>query len=171
MVNVRLPLAVYGKPSASDDAGGYRFLIRHPAFDRPVIDRALRRLIAALEWKPSPHRHSPVFGLLGEGDSTLVARFVDAGRDASGRPHALRVECVLLDQRELPGALLCEEVWAGLPAGSHDVVTLHLPNPDGATLEAIEERILLIGDENQFARSASTVVRFLKDFPQDGNSP
>ncbi len=172
MVNVRFPLALYGKPAdASSDAGGYRFLVRHPAFDSPPIDRALRRLVAALEWKPASHRHAPVFGMLREGEATLVARFVDDGRDPNGRPHALRVECVLLHRRKPTDALLSGEVWAGLSGTETDAVELRLPDAEDAPIDVHGERILLFGDETQFARSDSAEARPLRAIPPDGNSP
>jgi hypothetical protein len=89
-----LPLAVYGKPLETADAGGYRFLVRHAAFDEAEIDAALRRMVTALEWRPGD-AHAPVFGVMRVGVQILTARYLDVGRDATGRPHTLRVECVL----------------------------------------------------------------------------
>ena len=113
----RLPLAIYGKPHlvAAEDAGGYRFLVRHAAFDEVEIDAALRRMVAALEWRPGD-AHAPVFAVMRVGERILTARYLDVGRDATGRPHTLRVECVL------SGAMLEPDGWPD--CGSEDEIEI-----------------------------------------------
>jgi len=160
MVNepLRLPFAVYGKPEISGDAGCYRFLVRHPAFDPPALDRALRRCVTALEWKPGSHRHKPVFGLVREGEETLVARFLDVGRDANGRPHTLRVECVLWSEGECPGELLEGEHWNGIPEAARETAVFH---PDGKSPSVPPGEpgvIRFFGDRDQFVCATGTRI-------------
>jgi len=160
MVNerFRLPVAVHGKPAATADAGGYRFLVRHPAFDPPPLDRALRRMVGALEWKAAPHRHAPVFGLLAAGECTLVARFLDVGRDAHARPHSLRVECVLCDRTCPPGAMLRERAWTDLSENPGDVAEVCLSRAFGGAPPAAPGMILLVGDATAFSPATSTRI-------------
>lgn len=131
--------AVFGKPATDTLPGGYCFLSRAPEFENPVLDQALRRLVTALEWKPTPDGdpHANVFGTLRVGEVAIIAKFIDAGRDATGRPHSLRVECVLWDKLQTAPP---EEL---VPAGHW------LPG----------DVIRLIGDTRSFSCASSTCTK------------
>jgi hypothetical protein len=106
------PSATFGKPAGS---GAYQIIQQHPAFESAEPAAAFRRLCSSFEWKPTNTglQHRPCLAMLAVGDSLLVARFSDTGRDAAGRPHTLRIECLLADREQLDVA------WKSLAPGDH----------------------------------------------------
>lgn len=90
------PNASFGK---SPGASAYQILAQDEAFVAPAIARAFRKICSRFEWKPTSGEliHAPCYAILPAGGAILVARYTDSGRDAAGRPHTLRVECLLAD--------------------------------------------------------------------------
>jgi hypothetical protein len=90
------PSASFGKPPG---AGAYQILGQDEAFAAPEIARAFQTICSRFEWKPTRGElvHSPCFAILPTDGAVLIAKYTDAGRDAAGRPHTLRVECLLAD--------------------------------------------------------------------------
>ncbi len=141
---IACPLAVFGKSdTASRTPQGYGFLAAHPVFDSPAMRRDLRRVVSAIEWKASAgsdQAHRPLFAILDRphAGGQFVVRFLDSGRDPSGRPHCLRAECVALPP-ETPGpaiaAVLSERAWPDLPPGDPPTTVALNPGPGPADSE------------------------------------
>ena len=150
--SITVPLAIFGKPEDAKFGCGYRFIARHRAFAVPKTDRALRRMVSAMEWKPSAENVSyvDVFGVMTMGDEmSLVARFSDKGRDSTGRPHTMEV-CCLLWKGEVPRKLLEESVWDA--AEISKTTDFRIALVDGAPVgDVVEGEIVLIGEPGTFA--------------------
>ena len=114
------PSAIFGKPPGAD---AYQIISQHPDFELPEIAGAFRRICNSFEWKPTNNglQHRPCYGILHTGDATVVAKFCDTGRDTAGRPHTLRIECLLAssDQLDLAWNQLTQ---AGTAPPPHDDV-------------------------------------------------
>ena len=94
------PKAVFGKP---DGASAYQVIAQDPEFERAEIAAAFEKICTSFEWRPLPAgtTHPPCYGILSTGEAILIARYADAGRDANGRPHALHIECVVVEVGKL----------------------------------------------------------------------
>ena len=125
------PTAVFGKP---DGSGSYQIIEQHSAFTQTAVARAFQKICGSFEWRSteSETAHAPCFGILPVEEQFLIAKFVDTGRDITGRPHTLRIECILADD--------CEPAWKNI-AAPH-------PFPD-----CPPDVITIIGDQSTFSRS------------------
>ncbi|MFT5105589.1 MAG: hypothetical protein ACI9UA_001210 [Pseudoalteromonas tetraodonis] len=125
MVDASNPTAVFGKK-----AGGsaYQVIEQHEAFDAPEITAAFRKICTSFEWKHQSGvaTHSSCYGMLRvDDDRFLIATFQDAGRDAAGRPHTLRIDCQLTSAESLRAAwasLTSQELPTPIPASNHLVI-------------------------------------------------
>jgi len=88
------PHASFGKPPGGS---AYQILERDEAFEPQEIARAFQRVCSSFEWKSTigEASHAPCFGLLRCAESILIARYRDDGRDKVGRPHTLKIDCIL----------------------------------------------------------------------------
>jgi hypothetical protein len=98
-----LPSAVFSKPQGEI---AYRIVYQHRAFESPDLSRVFQRVCNGFEWKPtsSDRQHAPCHGIVSVENRFLLAKFRDIGRDAAGRPHTLRVDCLLTDAEHLESA-------------------------------------------------------------------
>src|SRR5205085_5694111 len=83
------PAAVFGAGGPS----GSNLLGRADDFP-PEAEEAVRDLAGRFRWKAPPDgsRLSPCFAAWPAAGGRLVVRFADAGCDAFGRPHSVRIE-------------------------------------------------------------------------------
>lgn len=93
------PGFLYAKSLSSGEplGQGYRTWFFNPAL-KPYGEH-IESLRDSFRWRTdSSKRHSPVVVLepVGEGNSVLVIRFNDAGKDTFGRPQTLRMEAFLV---------------------------------------------------------------------------
>lgn len=116
------PSATFGKPSGAD---AYQIIDQDPAFELPEVASAFRRICSSFEWKPTNNglQHRPCYGILRTGDTTMLAKFGDTGRDTAGRPHTLRIECLLVGTGQLDPAWKRLTQTETAPP-THDVDTL-----------------------------------------------
>ena len=87
--------ASFGKP---EGASAYQIIQQDQSFETPEIAKGFRTICTSFEWKPAGgETHAPCAAILKTANAVLVAQYSDAGRDASGRPHTLRIDCLLAD--------------------------------------------------------------------------
>ena len=181
---MKLPLLVFGKPPITGQMpDSYVNIIRHEAFSNDVMD-IIQRIKNGFTWASSKDDKvfADCFGFWSlheqESSNALVIRFSDQGKDNRGRPHSLRIEAAILDNKKhlesgrLLAGLLCEQVWPDRQTyqGSSDTIEL-IPakDPDEELVQAIETQLstdkkpflsMLIGDPRSFR---NTVFKFVHE--------
>ena len=125
------PSAIFGKLAG---ASAYTIIEQHATFESPEFASAFQRICNSFEWKPNSSglQHRPCHGVRRVGDGLMLARFRDAGRDTAGRPHTLRIECLIARPDGFQSA------WKSLTHGEPSP-----PLPDG-------EELVIIGDPETF---------------------
>lgn len=124
-----IPSASFGKP---DGATAYQIIHQHPAFETPLAATAFRQICNSFEWRPTNTglQHRPCFGILRAGRSFLLAEFSDSGRDATGRPNTLRIDCLLATQEQFHDAWKHLTSQATPPSLPDDDELVIVGNPD-----------------------------------------
>ncbi len=163
------PSASFGRSLESSESAvdSYQVLFETAGFP-PSARKALEQLAASVQWTGGglAERYGDCFALwpvFGHG-GVLAARLIDAGRDRLGRPHALRVDAVYLDDPELLGSFAQlantthADAWpAGAWQGPPDGIQLEVSRVESALAAALESsaaegrglpRVLVAGHAN-----------------------
>ena len=187
---MKLPLLVFGKqPSAGQMPDSYINIIRHEAFNNDVMD-IIQKIKNGFTWASTKDDEvfADCFGFWAfqekENLKALIIRFLDQGEDNRGRPHSLRIEAAILDNKEflesghLLAGLLTEWVWTNRQTyqGGSDTIDLEpAEDPDEKLILAINAQLahsekpflsMLIGDPRYFRNTAFEIVHELRTEPK-----